>query len=43
MFKKSDNLLKLDFETNRGLILKWNFTGNQNTCFYRHIVILDCD
>lgn len=38
---KNKNLLKIDYDKNRGLILKWNLNKKSQTQFSKHIVILD--
>lgn len=39
-YKKS-NIVKIDFNLTKGLILKWNFKGLLNPCYFRHIIVLD--
>ncbi len=43
MLKKNTNILSIDFEVSKGLILNWNLNGNLNNCFFRHVLILDVD
>ncbi len=41
MLSKNSNIVKIDFDLKKGLILKWNFNGQLGTCYYRHILIFD--
>lgn len=41
MISKSNSIVKIDFDPAKGLLLKWNFRGHLNSCFFRHIVVLD--
>jgi hypothetical protein len=43
MLKKNENLLLVDYDINRGLLLKWNLAGKNNLTFFRHILIFDVD
>ena len=40
----SNGLLNIDFNIKKGLILKWNFTGELSKGnFYRHLLIIDTE
>ena len=37
------NIVKIDYDIRKGLLLKWNFKNLKTTIYFRHIVILDVD
>lgn len=43
MLRKDNNIVKIDFDITKGLILKWNFKGYLTQKYFRHIIILDVD
>lgn len=43
MLPKDRNIVKIDYDIVKGLVLKWNFKGYLSTTFFRHVIILDVD
>ena len=37
------NIVKIDYDIRKGLLLKWNFKNLKTTIYFRHIVIIDVD
>jgi hypothetical protein len=38
---KNSNILKIDFNGHKGLLLKWNLNSKNNNHYSRHFIILD--
>ncbi len=41
MLKKNINIINVDFQIMKGLMLKWNLNGNLNNIYLHHVLVID--